>query len=539
MAFGEADIMAELIRRKRARESLVGYSRAITIPGSPLPGYEDEDPDTWVFQPVETGVALHHEVTMRAIEQCISTPYGRLMIFEPPGSAKSTYASVVAPTWAMGIKPGLQVLATSYADIPIERHSKRARQIVKSIEYTNIWEEPTTLVKGSMSAKDWELTNGSRFYCGGLMGSITSTRCDLGLIDDPVKNREDADSELIRRKTKQEYQDTFLSRLKPQASIILIQTRWHEDDLAGGILPEGYDGRSGWIDCRDGQQWYVLNIPAKAVRADDPLGREQGEYLWPEWFGTRHWQIFEPDPTKPDGPNQRTWSALFQQDPQPMSGGQFEEEWIHRFNREAMPKNLVLFGTGDWALTKKQIDTNPDYTVLGAWGMDRAGDLWLFDGWYGRDDLIETLSQWHRLRCLMGGINEWASEGGPIRRAAEPMLRKMMEETQQYSAFTWFPTGADKVANAASFRGRAQGRKVHVVNGPFGDYVVKQLAGFPFGRYDDAVDMCGLAGRYLDKRYNPKEPEQPRKKKSPRPGTYEYLSYEDDLDEKRKRDYMS
>lgn len=535
-------IAAELLRRKRARESLVGFSRAITIPGSPLDSYNDQDPSTWVFKPVESEIALHHAVTMTAIEECIRTDYGRLMIFEPPGSAKSTYASAVAPAWAMGAFPGLQVLATSYADRPIERHSKRCRQIVASTEYHNIWPEPVGIQRGSNAANDWELTNGSRFYCGGLEGSITSTRCDLGIIDDPVKNREAADSEVIRAKTRGEYDDTFKTRLKPKASIILIQTRWHLDDLAGSILPEDYDGRSGWVHCRDGLRWYVLNIPAKAVRKDDPLGRKPGEYLWPEWFGTRHWQLYEPDPKKPDGPNARTWNALYQQDPQPGDGGIFTDNF-DRFTLAELPTgkvegiheqaDMVYFGTADWAVTDEEDSTDPDFTVQGLWLLDTVGDLWLYGGWYGRKDLLKSLTEWHRQVTepiapgATDGVRDWISEAGVIRRAMEPIVRKMTHETDEYAAWTWLPSVKDKVANSTAFRARVQAGKVHIIKGPFGDFVIQQLKQFPRGRHDDAVDMCGLAGRIVDQRYNPEPPEKDKRDNPIKAGSVAHLEYED------------
>lgn len=506
---------------------MVGYARAITIPGSPTTSYVEDDPETWVFDPVETGIASHHVLTMTAIQECIEKHSGRLMIFEPPGSAKSTYACVVGTTWAMGRFPGLRTLMVSSSGKPILRASKRARQVALSREYRNIWEEETFLPKGSTAADEWELTNGSGMFAAGILGGIVGSRADLGIIDDPVAGREEADSETMRNKIRQAYDDDFLTRLKPGASVILIQTRWHEDDLAGGLLPEDYDGRSGPVVCRDGRTWEVLCIPAEAG-TDDPLGRESGEMLWPEWFDETHWSNYRANP--------RTWSALFQQDPRPQTGGQFEKEWFHRFSRVNMPKleDMVLFGTGDWALTKKQVGTHPDYTVLGIWGMDKSGELWLFAGWHGRNDLTETLAQFYML-TKASGIQEFSSEGGVIRRAAEPMLKKLMEETKRWVSFTWFPAVADKIANASSFRARSQSGKIHVVNGPFGDFVVDQLCGFPFARYDDAVDMCGLAGRYIDKRYNPEGAEAAKKKRSPRPGTYEYLSYEDQ-DEKRRRE---
>lgn len=215
----------------------------------------------------------------------------------------------------MGRYPGLQVLMTSYAARPIERHSKRARQIVSSWDYESIWN--TTLLQGSRAADQWELSNGSHLYAAGLMGAITSTRCRLGIIDDPVAGRAEAASETIRQSTLEAYQDDFLTRLTPGASIILIQTRWDIEDLAGSILPESWAGESGLIDCRDGQTWEVLCLPAQCESANDPCGRAIGDFLWPEWFNAQHWDIFRS--------NNRTWQALYQQRPRAPTGAFFSE----------------------------------------------------------------------------------------------------------------------------------------------------------------------------------------------------------------------
>jgi hypothetical protein len=410
-----AEAARELLRRRRARGSLVNYSQAITIPGAPV----SEDPDEWLFKPIETKVARHHILTMEAIERCIRADYGRLMIFEPPGSAKSTYASVVGTTWAMGAFPGLRVLMTSYASTPIIRHSKRARQIVASPEYRGIWEEPTSLVGGSTAADEWELTNGSGMFAAGLMGGLTSSRCDLGVVDDPVAGREEAESDTIRKKTRAAYDDDFLTRLKPKASIVMIQTRWAQEDLAGSILPEDYDGHSGLIMCRDGQIWEVLNIPAQAEREDDPIGRKVGEYLWPEWFSERHWQMYKS--------NARTWASLYQQRPVPDEGIYFKRENFKRYS--AAPDRVRDYLTSDFA-TKKDAG---DFTAHVHFQVDEEADIFIEGGF---NQQVETdkgvsagidLVKLHRPQL-------WLGESGPIESALGPEIKRQMRKRQCYAA---------------------------------------------------------------------------------------------------------
>ncbi|MGA0588085.1 hypothetical protein ACO2Q2_13290 [Dyella sp. KRB-257] len=469
----------ELLRRKRARQSLVEFSQAITIPGAPV----SEDVDEWLFKPIETQVAKHHIVTMEAIERCIRTDYGRLIICEPPGSAKSTYGSVVAPTWAMGAFPGIRVLMTSYAGTPIIRASKKARQIVASAEYSSIWERETRLVGGSNAADEWELTNGSGLYAAGLLGGITSSRCDLGIIDDPVAGREEADSETIRKKTRAAYDDDFLTRLKPKASIILIQTRWHESDLAGSILPENYKGQCGPVECRDGQVWEVLSIPAQCESADDPLGRQIGEYLWPEWFSERHWKIFKA--------NSRTWSSLYQQRPVPEDGLHFKRDQFHRFAHA--PEGCAWYEASDFAVT----EAAGDKTGHLPFGIDEQGDIWIEDGFNGQvaSDVAvaEGLKLVKRYKPQL-----WLGEKGVIEKAIEPEIRRQMRRTRNFAARELLPSVHDKLARVRGFQARVSAGTVHIKEGPFGDALIDQLIAFPAGRFDDLVDCCGLIGRALD-----------------------------------------
>ena len=339
---------AEILRRKRAQASLPEYSQLIDIPGVPNSAFEDEEesiildaagrpigggklltayaPDP-IFNPIESRIALHHYLMMLEIQRCIETPRGRLMIFAPPGSAKSTYASVIGVSWAMGRKRNQQIGLTSYGSSIAAKQSRKVRTIVKSPLWSSIWPERPLLLDDQRAVDDWSLTNGSSLMSAGLLAGITGNRFDGVVIDDPVRNREEADSATIREKIYAEYIDTVLTRAKPNMWVILIQTRWHEDDLAGSILPANYEGESGLIHCRDGQWWNVLSIPAKAERSDDPLGREQGAYLWPDWFSVEHWQQWELNPRAA-----RTWAALYQQRPAPFTGIHFQRDMFRYYD---------------------------------------------------------------------------------------------------------------------------------------------------------------------------------------------------------------
>lgn len=483
-----ASAAAELLRRRRARADLTAFAQAVPIPGAPL----SDEPDEWVCQPIGASLAAHHRLILAACQRAIEKPMGRLMLFLPPGSAKSTYASVVTPAWAMGRKPGCKVIVTSYAATPAERCSKRTRAIAGSAEFVSIWPDRTTIKAGSASVSEWELTNDSSLLAAGILGAITSARADLLIIDDPVAGREEANSLTVRKKTREAYDDDLVTRLKPGGSIILIQTRWHPEDLAGSILPEDYDGQSGLIQCRDGLEWEVICLPAKAERTDDPLGRKPGEYLWPEWFPQEHWAQYEANP--------RTWAALYQQRPRPEDGNQFEAEWFKWYDPDELPANLRIYGASDYAVTKKTLENDPDSTEHGVFGVDESGDLWLLDWWYGQEPSDVTI------KAELALARRWKpqmtyGEKGVIENAIGPLRKRLMRETKTFVMREWLPSVTDKVSRVAGFRARAHAGTVHLPRGKaWANRLVDQLVAFTglAGGKDDGVDVCGLIGRALD-----------------------------------------
>lgn len=345
----------ELKRRRVGRTSLLGYANAIEIPGKPA----TEDPEEWLFKPVETALALHHALLLRAFERTINTRHGRMMVFMPPGSAKSTYCSVVAPTYYMGRRVDSRIILASYGTDLARRHGRRARQVVKSTAFSSMF--GCGISASTSAADEWALTNGSEYLAGGILSGITGNRCHGLVIDDPVKGREQADSPTIRKKTWEAYNDDLLTRLIPGGWVVLVQTRWHEDDLAGRLLPKDYNGESGPIECKDGKVWEVLNLPAQCERADDPLGRQVGAMLWPEWFDEGHWNIFREQ--------SRTWAALYQQRPRPDEGGIFKEAWcLNRYNAIPVDAKRIVHS---WDTAQKEKDIN-DPSVGTVWHMGRG-----------------------------------------------------------------------------------------------------------------------------------------------------------------------
>lgn len=488
------DAAALLLRRRRARKRLSAFADFIEIPGTPI----SDDLDEGRFNLIETCLAKHHIMTCDIMQGLIEgtleyegEPVRGAMFFMPPGSAKSTYGTVVAPVWAMGKIPGYNIITTSYGTPLALKQSRKSRQIAKSTRYQSIFN--ASLNQDNRSVEDWSLSNGSTYRAAGILSGITGNRADGIVIDDPIKGRQDADSETIRNSTKAAIDDDLMTRLKPNGWVVYILTRWHEDDPAGRLLPEDWDGHSGFVRCSDGLIYYVLSLPAQCVDKDDPLGREIGEYIWPEWFPLDHWIRFQNNP--------RTWASLYQQMPSPEDGDYYQREWFKRYTPDELPDTLNKYGTSDYAVT----DKDGDFTEHTIWGLCAKDDTYLLDNWHGQtsaDVWIESqLDLVVKHKPLM-----WFGEGGVIRRSIEPFLSKRMTERRHYVTMEWMNPIHSKVIAARSFQARASQGKIYIPVGPMGDRCIEQLVKFPHGKHDDFPDTCALIGRALDETYKARLP---------------------------------
>lgn len=472
-----------LLRRRRMRDSLTAFAQSIAIPGAPVSGDDSE-----LFAPVGAGMASHHILLCEALQRCIDTPYGRTMVFMPPGAAKSTYASAVAPAWAMGRQPGFLTILGSYATDLAKKHGRKARAICKQRVYQDAF--GTGLSRATSAAELWALENGSEYMAGGLLSGLTGNRADLLIIDDPVKGAEAADSPSIRSNVWEAIELDAMTRLKPRASVFLIQTRWHPLDPAGMLLGEKYDGQSGPWECSDGMVWDIINIPAECEREDDPLGRRPGEMLWPEWFDENHWKQYRSKP--------RLWSALYQQRPSLGEGTAFKREWVQWYEPGEQPEYLNVFGASDYGSPSEQ-STDPDFTVHGVGGLDEKGELWLLDWWReqgattdkGVAAFLTLAARWKRYR-------RWYNEKGVIYNAVLPWMKSSARHRNVRLRLETLPSTANKVARAESFFAACEAQRVHFPNVPWAHELVNQLCSFPVVAHDDDVDVCSLLGRALD-----------------------------------------
>lgn len=398
----------------------------------------------------------------------------------PPGSAKSTYSSVLFAAWQIA-NANENILAASHTTELAEKWGRRVRNLIS--EHSLVLD--AALAADNQAAGRWALTGGAEYYAAGVGTGIAGFRAKLGLIDDPIRSRQDADSELIRDRIWDWYINDFRTRLVPGAREIIIQTRWHEDDLAGRALNHS--------------NWRVVSLPAIAEE-NDPLGRKPGEPLWDDSYGYGQ-QVLDLQKNTPA----RTWSALYQQRPAPEEGDYFKSDWLKSVDRLPDLATMRVYGGSDYAVTAD----GGDYTVHVVVGIDPDGRMYLLDLWRKQassDVWVEAFCDLVLRWKPMG----WAEEQGQIRAGIGPYLDKRCVEREAFVYREPFPTRGDKAVRAQSIRGRMALSGLYVQqNAPWLAALRSELLSFPAGKHDDQVDALGLVGQLLDKMLAGDAPKKP------------------------------
>ncbi len=412
------------------------------------------------------------------------------MIFCPPRYGKSELATKRFPAHCLGCDPNEQIIACSHTEDLAISFNREIQQIMLSETYAGIFPGTRLNPRGNLGAQREQteatrnahmfkvIGNRGHYLARGVGGAITGYGGTILIMDDPIKNAEEALSETYRERLKRWYTSTFLTRAETGARKLVIMTRWHEDDLAGWLLEKTRHG---------GEKWDVVDLPAMldTVPAEgDP--RQLGEALWPEKHDVQALAQVRIDV----GPDD--WEALYQQRPSPKSGGVFQRDWFVRYTPEELPKWLDDVFTS-WDMTFQKTKSG-SFVVGQVWG--RAGiNFYLLDQVRVRCTFTEALAHVKATAERWDDSTAHVIEG----KANGPAIIDAIKD-EVPGVISWPPKGqkmSSKEARARSVAPKVAAGNVHVPrHASFGDDLISECAGFPRGAHDDQVDAMVQALQY-------------------------------------------
>lgn len=421
----------------------------------------------------------------------------RLMLLMPPRHGKSELASVRFPAWHLGHYPHHEIINVGYnLDLPMV-FSRKVRELVRDPVYTAIFPE-TNLDPESQSVEKWITKAGGGFMAAGVGGGITGKGAHALIIDDPIKNQVEADSVAVRDNLMDWYQSTAYTRLAPGGGILIIQTMWNDDDLAGRL--QTYMAGSEEVDqfeivkypaiseaweYRDESTQNILRFPA-----EQPL--ELGITLLRPKDYCLHEARYPTDALKKIRANlqPRIWSALYQQNPVPDEGMYFKKEHF-KYSKCAPPRlGMRIFTAWDFAISEKE---HNDWTVGVTVMQDETDTLYVLDVLRFKGDSLAIVEAMLDVAQRFGSDPSTGyligAEDGQIWRAILPMLKVRMEERKLFPPLEVLKPLTDKMARARPLQGRMQQGKIVFIDGAHWLAQAEQeLLRFPAGVHDDVVD---------------------------------------------------
>jgi predicted phage terminase large subunit-like protein len=399
----------------------------------------------------------HARLICEHLEALERRDINRLIVSMPPRHGKTLHVSQAFPAWWLGRRPSESIILASYGAQLAEDNSRRARAFVADGRYPFT----TGIAADSAAVNRWATATGGGVIAAGVGGAITGFGAHLLVIDDPVKGREEAESAVIRDRTYSWFTNDALSRLQPNAAVLLTQTRWHEGDLTGCVL-----------NGPDADEWTVLSLPALAEE-DDPLGRVEGEALWPEWFNEAALAKTR------EGMGSRVFAALYQQRPAPAEGATFKRAWLEgRF--EKLPKKVRIIQGVDASFGK---GVQSDYSAIVTVATD-GRDYRVLHAARGRWDFNALCA------AIKSEADAWHPEAVIVEDAAAGQSAiQELKRTTGLPIVPVKPLGA-KIARADGVSPLFEAGRVFfpAESSRWREELIEELASFPSGRYDDQVD---------------------------------------------------
>lgn len=410
----------------------------------------------------------HQRYLYSALQRVTDGVTKRLMIFMPPRHSKTETVTVRYSAYRLERNPALRIILGCYNQKIANKFSRKTRRICA---------HRIRLAADRKAVEEWETSVGGGFRAVGVGAGITGFGGDLIMIDDPIKSREEAESETYRERVWEWFNDDLYTRLEPDAAIILTQTRWHDDDLAGRLLKEMQAG---------GEQWEVVSLPAIAEQ-NDPLGRKPGEPLCPERYSIDDLARIR------ERLGAYSFAALYQQRPIPAEGAVFHRDWFANAVVENAPDGLRWARGYDLAISTK---TSADYTASFRCAFDRDGILYIADGLRKRMEYPEQ-----RRYVIQRMVNEKNTVHG-IEKALHG--EALVQDLRRVPAVRHIPfrsvrVESDKYTRALAWANLAEEGKIRLVRGPWIEAFIDEACRFT-GKgdaHDDQVDAVSIAVKML------------------------------------------
>lgn len=463
----------EIVRRGLASRSLLPFAK-YTHPA-------------WVEAP-------HHSEICELLGQVERHDVRIAIIEAPPRHGKSELVSRRFPAWYLGRNPTHEIISTAYGtDLAIDEYGRKVRNIVRDPAFARVF--PTvSLSEDSQAAGRWNTNHGGGYLAAGVGAGITGRGANVLIVDDPFKGRAEADSERERALVWAWFTSEALTRLAPGGTVVIVNTRWHEEDLTGMVLKHlGGDGLER------------LTLPAIANE-----GTEREAALWPERFPLDHLRQLR---ARYMNSHPREWYALYQQSPRAETGTFIKREWFTERYIKAPKVNVYI--VSDFAITEAKEGKDPDHTEHGVFGLGPDDKLYVLDWWNGQtttdvwiEELLRLIAEWKPI-C-------WFGEGGVVGKAIEPILNRMMRERRVYCRTERLSPIHDKASRGRAFQGRAHaGRVIFPAGQGWSERVINQCVAFPGGAHDDAFDVMAWMGLAIDQAHPailPPEANPPKKR---------------------------
>lgn len=495
-------IQAQLAKRELARRSLLQFTKQT------LPSYTSG----WVHD----DIAKRLERFSKAVAERKSP---RLMLLAPPRSGKSELASIRFPAWHLGHYPNHEIINAGYnMDLPMI-FSRKVRELLRNSTYQGIF--PTRLDPNTQAVEAWMTTSAGGLVAAGVGSGITGKGASVFIIDDPIKNAEEADSPDRRDLIQSWYESAAYTRLAPGGGVLIIQTCWSDDDLAGRLQNKMRLGG-------DNDQFEIVKYPALAenfeyriwpsmeiIRTDTltpydeihhmsstqsaetiervELLRSPGDALHPERYDSDALRRIKAnvDP--------RVWSALYQQNPVPDEGMFFNKDQFREIPTKPDARHMRIVTAWDFAIGEKQVN---DWTVGTTVAQDHNDVLYVLevvrfkgDSFRITEEILDVAKRWSG---MYGSDYSVGVEDGQLWKAFKPLIDKRMAERKEYPSIEVMKPLSDKTARARPLQGRMQqGRVLFPADASWYPVMRQEMLRFPAGVHDDQVDSLAWAARMV------------------------------------------